>query len=446
MRKCLYINNFRGFSDTYIPLEDVSFLVGENSTGKTSVLSLLKLLSSPSFWFSPDFRDEDVGFGLFNDIVSAHSTQRTYFQVGLIEEYPGKGSSVRAHLFTFSDHRGLPRLTYLTSSRNGLKITLKVSNQSLGSCSSLPEGTSFDEVVAKIFPGWVNEHLDGNFKLKRILSNEESKSLFGKTRVTVDSVPVAVLLDLAQHSLTPGKKRRTLASRSFDLSSPDFGPDLVWIAPIRTKPKRTYDEFIARFSPEGEHTPYLIRRILGSKTEAKSFSALMQRVGKASGLFQTIQIKRLGHGATAPFEVQALIDGKALMIANVGYGVSQSLPVLVELLARPRNSWFAIQQPEVHLHPRAQAAIGDVLFEMAVKEKKRFVIETHSDFMMDRFRMNYKASSRTDLSSQILFFERSNMRNTVTAISIKPDGELPASQPKNYRNFFIKEELRLLGI
>ena len=448
MRKLLYVNNFRGFSDTYIPLEDVTFLVGENSTGKTSILSLLKLISSPAFWFSPDFRDEDVGFGLFDDIVSAHSADRTYFQLGFIEEHTGKPrvTSVLGYLFTFKDHRGLPRLSNLTTNREGFEISLKFADDLLGSCAQLPSGSSFDQLASQIFPSWTKEHLNASRKYKKIFSTLESKRLFGRAKGAVGSAPLPVLLDIAQHNLTSVRKQKLLTPRSFDLSGPSFGPDLVWIAPIRTKPKRTYDEFVARFSPEGEHTPYLIRRILGSKSEARKFSAFMGRVGKASGLFQKVEIKRLGHGVTAPFEVRVLIDDKALMIANVGYGVSQSLPVLVELLARPLYSWFAIQQPEVHLHPRAQAAIGDVLFEMAIKDKKRFVIETHSDFMMDRFRMNYKNSRNTDLSSQILFFERSNKRNIITTIKIKPDGELPTAQPRSYRNFFITEELRVLGL
>ncbi len=52
----LYIDNFRGFDDTYIPLKEVNFFVGENSTGKTSILSLINLLYDYSFWLRPDFR------------------------------------------------------------------------------------------------------------------------------------------------------------------------------------------------------------------------------------------------------------------------------------------------------------------------------------------------------------------------------------------------------
>jgi predicted ATPase len=130
--------------------------------------------------------------------------------------------------------------------------------------------------------------------------------------------------------------------------------------------------------------------MLSSSDEAKRFKAFMDRVGKSSGLFQSIDIKLFGTSDDAPFEVDAVLDDKALNLSWLGYGVSQSLPIFVELLDRPKKSWFAIQQPEVHLHPRAQASLGDVFFEMALLDGKRFVIETHSDFTIDRFRMNYR--------------------------------------------------------
>jgi predicted ATP-dependent endonuclease of OLD family len=54
MKYFLFVDNFRGFQDTCIPITDVNFLVGENSTGKTSMLSLIKLFSGPDFFMGQD--------------------------------------------------------------------------------------------------------------------------------------------------------------------------------------------------------------------------------------------------------------------------------------------------------------------------------------------------------------------------------------------------------
>ena len=193
---------------------------------------------------------------------------------------------------------------------------------------------------------------------------------------------------------------------------------------------------------------YLIRRILRTPTQKSAIRLrnFFANVGKTSGLFQDVQIKPYGRGANAPFELDIVLDGKALNVNSVGYGVSQALPVLVEVILRNPDTWFAIQQPEVHLHPRAQAALGDVFFELAVTDKKHFLIETHSDFTVDRFRLNYVKSKGVKPSGQILFFERKEKHNTITPLVIGKTGELPPDQPESYRQFFIREQLNLLNI
>ncbi len=73
MNYYIFVDNFRGFSDTCIPVTDVNFLVGENSTGKSSVLGLIKLLSGPTFLMGGDFADQNVSSGHYLDMVSAHA-------------------------------------------------------------------------------------------------------------------------------------------------------------------------------------------------------------------------------------------------------------------------------------------------------------------------------------------------------------------------------------
>lgn len=68
-------------------------------------------------------------------------------------------------------------------------------------------------------------------------------------------------------------------------------------------------------------------------------------------------------------------------IADVGFGVSQSLPVLVALLAAEAGQLVYIEQPEIHLHPRAQTAMAQVLAD-AANRGIRVVVETHSELLL----------------------------------------------------------------
>jgi hypothetical protein len=68
-------------------------------------------------------------------------------------------------------------------------------------------------------------------------------------------------------------------------------------------------------------------------------------------------------------------------VADVGFGVSQTLPVLVALLAAARDQMVFVEQPELHLHPRAQVALADILIQ-AADQGVRLVIETHSSLLI----------------------------------------------------------------
>ena len=68
-------------------------------------------------------------------------------------------------------------------------------------------------------------------------------------------------------------------------------------------------------------------------------------------------------------------------IADVGFGLSQTLPVLVALLTAEPGQLVYIEQPEMHLHPRAQTALAQILAQ-AVKRGVRVIVETHSALLL----------------------------------------------------------------
>ena len=258
---------------------------------------------------------------------------------------------------------------------------------------------------------------------------------------TRTALPLLPLLSLVETQITGNEFKESIF---FEM--PLGLSDFVWLAPIRTRPRRTYDGYGKEFNPEGEHTPYELRKRLLPTNRAKGFCSALEKFGKSSGLFRKVSIHNLGKGAAAPFELLVTLSGSALRINSVGYGVSQALPVIVEMLVQDKGSWFAIQQPEVHLHPRAQAALGDLLFQMSELEQKHFIIETHSDFMIDRFRLNMQTTKQHKVKAQVLFFERLGEGNKLSIIPIESDGEYSSEQPKMFRDFFLKEQLSILGI
>jgi hypothetical protein len=342
-------------------------------------------------------------------------------------------------MLTYIQEGGQPKISHLTCSLGNREVTLKIDGDKyyFKNIEGAPLKTE-KEIVDRL-ASWATDHEGPGDDLREF---RQPKGI-----IDLGGVPLGVVLSFAASATENGKD-----SESYSFFVPHFGPQLIWIAPIRTPPRKTYDEPHTGFSPEGQHTPYVIRKMLSSEKDARRFKAFIERIGHESGLFERIDLKYFGSKAdsSSPFEVDAYLHNKALSLGWVGYGVSQSLPVLVEILHRPSESWFAIQQPEVHLHPRAQASLGDAFFEMALSDKKKFLIETHSDFTIDRFRLNYrKKRSRKEAaglpSGQILFFERTGGNNKVTSIPIDRHGNMSSDQPEAYRDFFIREQISLLG-
>lgn len=83
-------------------------------------------------------------------------------------------------------------------------------------------------------------------------------------------------------------------------------------------------------------------------------SALTEFVAK-SDLFEGIEIVDKGRTEGDPFQVGVKSGKRTFNLIDVGYGVSQALPILVDILQRSHFQSFLLQQPEVHLHPKAQA-------------------------------------------------------------------------------------------
>ena len=232
--------------------------------------------------------------------------------------------------------------------------------------------------------------------------------------------------------------------RFFDLTVEKL-PKPIPIAPLRSKPKRTYDPVRETTSPEGEHIPMLMMRL--DRTDNSRWSKLhddLVSFGKESGLFSDIAVKRHGRQMSDPFQLQVKVrTGSRANIMDVGYGVSQSLPILVDVRSH-RNSIFLLQQPEVHLHPRAQAELASLFVASYKKNHNYFMIETHSDYIVDRIRILTKKGLVDPDDVSILYFAPQRNAVKIHNISLDMNGDLEGV-PDGYRDFFIRESDQLLG-
>ena len=215
------------------------------------------------------------------------------------------------------------------------------------------------EKTVLTIPGQKTE-IDGSI-FNALILVELKLDLYGEKRFGSEDIPRPIMQYIiglfGRYGHSRPSRRRSIKRRHFFL--PYLRPHIA-IAPLRSKPKRTCDPVRETASPAGEHVPMLLMRLARKdKGDWDSLHDALVAFGKDSGLFRDIKVKRRGRQASDPFQLQVKVQsGGYANIMDVGYGVSQSLPILVDVLSRDPDSVFLLQQPEVHLHPRGQAELA----------------------------------------------------------------------------------------
>lgn len=192
-----------------------------------------------------------------------------------------------------------------------------------------------------------------------------------------------------------------------------------------------------KYTPNGQHTPSLIRKIF--KILTMGVIARLNRFGTKSGLFDELKIVPFANNEESPFEIHICKNKTNYpKLSNMGYGLSQILPLVVELLLRTGSIHFCIQQPEVHLHPKAQAAFGDLLYDVVIGSSNRLFVETHSDYVIDQFRLRMAQFGDPYVQTKVLYFEKVLGQNKVHTIDIDQKGCYSEKQPKSLDNSSLK--------
>jgi predicted ATPase len=109
---------------------------------------------------------------------------------------------------------------------------------------------------------------------------------------------------------------------------------------------------------------------------------------KDIGLVDSFEMERISSEADIyRVRVRLTPESTSVLLTDVGFGVSQILPVLVLLAYVPEGSTVLLEQPEIHLHPAVQSALADVIIEAAKVRRVQVLVETHSEHLLRRFQL-----------------------------------------------------------
>lgn len=447
------LENFRCFREQQTArLAPLTLLVGENSTGKTSFLAMVRVLNAilGGRWDN-NFKEAPYDLGSFDEIAHHRG---------------GRGG--RATEFT-AGLSGEPRIPIHKSSPFILPYTMDAGFERHGSVPILRYRRWKSQAA------WIEERIDEDIVEFGAGADAWSwRFPFADLTTDEDPRPRPFFSNLAMFSHNferredfsprrkgrpqPNRQQRTHINRLARLArlggrAPESGGTRLFAAaPVRSKPHRTYDQSPYTFDSEGSYVPmYLADIFFRQRKGWESMKANLERFGRDSGLFDEISIRPLGRRESEPFQLQirktsTVAKGPKRNFIDVGYGVSQALPILTELFRKDSARTFLLQQPEVHLHPSAQAALGTLFCQLA-SQGRQLLVETHSDHLIDRIRMDVRDRT-TKLKPKdvsILYFERGNIDVHIHSLRIDQEGNILGAPP-TYRQFFMAETRRSINL
>ena len=212
-----------------------------------------------------------------------------------------------------------------------------------------------------------------------------------------------------------------------------MGSNINYVSPLRAHPKRYYmldkaNTTISLDTLDGDQ----IAEVLKDKTAIKS---KVNEWFKNFGLEIDVKgVKEVIH------HLKVSQYGLTLDITDVGFGISQVLPIIIQGFLSRNNSITIIEQPEIHLHPRIQADLGDLFIDIVKENNKQLVIETHSEYILKRIRRRISEGviSATDVSI-CLFHAKTEERDAwVELLNIGEKGDF--KWPEEYYGGELSED------
>ena len=423
-------------------IRPLTFLVGENSTGKSTVLGCFQTLHSftgaRAYRSHLDFNVEPYQMGAFADIVRRPPKKKS-FMLGFEFKPENKGERIKYFLTLTEKEKGSEPIVQeqkviFPSSEIvviGGKREVERSDK-YGSFRREFEIVDFTKegarkkFVVRVPPPFFNISMFQSLEYGFSMSREGRKNLSYEEKEFYKCV----------EKLSPSSSRRRFVP--YEEYSYSF-------APIRSKPQRTYDPLKEAISPEGSDIPMLLMNMFRADEGAwKELKEGLIEFGKSSGLFTDIYVRRLGKSTSDPFQLQIKVKGPKANLIDVGYGVNQLLPILVRIFNIRGRTTFLMQQPEVHLHPKGQAELSSLLTALVKQRGHNFIIETHSDAMINRARIEIMNKRIAPEDVSLIYLEPSG--NSVKVHNIRFDEQANLlGAPNGYREFFLQESDKLLG-
>lgn len=387
MIRKLSAHNFKSWKQTgEVRLAPITGLFGSNSSGKTSLLQLLLMLkqTTESSDRAQVLNLGDAGslveLGTFPDVLFAHE----------------KESNLSLQL-----DWDLPSTLKIPDPERKGRILF--SGKTLGFEAEIEESDSGRMSVKEINYRFAKQRFgtrklakgEGHYTLFPLKKQPPGNFRFIRTPGRVWDLPKPIKCYGFPDQVKAYFQNAAFLS-DFELAFDDLFARVFYLGPLREYPKRQYTWAGAQPADMGRRGERVVDALLASRERGERISRGKGRKSFTIEEFVAYWLKELK--MIHSFSVEPIKEGSNLyqvwvqksptsarvLITDVGFGVSQILPVLTLCYYVPEGSTLLMEQPEIHLHPSVQAGLADVFIDAVKTRKIQIILESHSEHLLKR--------------------------------------------------------------
>lgn len=443
----LELTNFKCFPQQAVRFSKITLLLGANSSGESSLLhGVLAALQTDQFPITLSTNGAFVNLGDFRAISYR---RRTGHNVGLELTFrsEGRDNVTLAGTFARSARTGMPELLAAEIRDPSIGVKIARAERYRAEWTYNAEADPFRTALQK------SADLRGFYvALAKLLEQAKKRTKANHTPSPHPPEPPSIDPFAAPPSSggfafsTPREFLEKMSHPSYLL----LGPHLTglansvsalrdsfnYVGSFRLEPQRSYyqvskgelkvlrdgQNYIEQLAEWQEQTAPQLRSLTKALIQPRLLSAL--------------RASQLQNGL---FEVKVRLSPSSVPVSlpDVGFGIGQLLPILVADLQLPKGSTLAVSQPEIHLHPSAQAELAEYFVRRSHSAGRQYIIETHSEYFLNRLRLLISRGKLSSDDVSVVYFTNDGTKATGHEIRLLANGRVEGAPEDFFRTYMM---------
>lgn len=425
MLKALRFKNFKSWQEADLQCGKITGLFGTNSSGKTSILQFLLMLKQTKDGtdrgIALDLNGDLVSLGTISDVIHGHDENRPLrwkvsfaLDSNLSLSDPSQKRSVAvARGDELSVH---VKTTIQNKAPVATELTYRLGNINFSLLQRKEQTTQFDLRASAI------EGSDDGFH-------------FVRTKGRAWQLPGPI-----KSYAFPDQARTYFQNAGFlaDLEATYEAQldKIFYLGPLRQYPQRDYLWARSRPSDVGRSGEKAIDAILAAtdanetrnlmpKGRLKSFQEMIAHWLEEMGLIAEFRVEEIAENSNRwQARVKTRQNSSEVLLTDVGFGISQVLPVVTLLQYVPEGATVILEQPEIHLHPLAQAGLADVIIQAATRRNVQVILESHSEHLLLRLQRRIAEAKISSEDVKLYFCDAPGGKSVLTRLEVDLFGNI----------------------